>query len=145
MNNLILIATILFWVVVYVLEGLHDINVVRSSDFNKSKEMTNWHFYDSIMFAVIHLAIALFFYATTKDICLFFLQLAFSLAIRVSTHETMMNLVLHNDFWHRPTSKHNPFDIWLSAKSNTIIFIYRYGLLLFCLALYILAIMFNYF
>jgi len=127
--NSFLISSILFWVVVYILEGLHDVNVIRSSNFEKGEEISLWHFWDSIMFLVIHAWVGIYFYLYTSDLKLSIAQIILSFGIRVSVHESMLNLIIHKDIGYQPTeNQNNPFDNWLSKQNSLIVFIYRYGL-----------------
>lgn len=131
MISLILITTI-SWVVVYLFEGFHDIDVIKSSAPGYDKEKSGWHFKDGMMFTVLHFYSAYLIYLIKEDLTLTIILFILSIGIRVSVHETVINLILHKDLFHTPTSKHNWFDrMFIKLKVGKIyMFLYRYGLLL---------------
>ena len=125
------LITIIFWVMVYILEGLHDINVIRSSDSEKTKEIRLWHFWDSLMFLVIHLFFIIFIYIISNNLLFSLKMFILSLGLRISIHETMINLILHKNLFYRPNkNQNNWFDSKLSKCNNLIVFMYRYGIII---------------
>lgn len=128
-SSVMYFLVIIFWSLVYWREANHDIDVINSSAEGRDKEKAGWHTKDAQMFAIIHIFVSFLFLYYTKDVYFSAWTLFAGLGFRVAIHETIIDLKLHKDLWHRPTSKHNPFDVWLSNKPNWLILTYRYFVL----------------
>lgn len=98
-----LLFVVFFWIVVYVLEALHDINYKTINGVEK--------FYDSGMFAVLHVGFGLVIWFYTSFWFAFSLTVI-SLLVRWNFHDGLIMVFRGLNWFHLPTvdNKNDVFD-----------------------------------
>lgn len=115
METIILIFTITFWIVYYILQGMHDVNIVQevkllrnniSNESNKIlekdiiKKELGWKFWGSLEKALVKIVGAVIIYLFTSDIYFAFLCLILSVSLRWLVHDLTVAIGLGKGFSH---------------------------------------------
>ena len=123
MELIIFLSSILFWIIYYVFEGLHDTAFIKERDVIKEKVSDEefksidgsvqfyeklWHRYDSLEKSLVKIVFSILVLIITNNILFSFQLLCLALAIRIVMHDLVVALGLGKGINHIGPSE----DIW---------------------------------
>ena len=123
MELIIFLLSILFWIIYYVFEGLHDTAFIKERDVIKTKLNDDeyksidkhvklyekmWHRYDSFEKSLVKIVLSILVYIITNNFLFSFQLLCLALAIRMIMHDLVVALGLGKGINHIGPSE----DIW---------------------------------
>lgn len=157
----VFIITLLFWTLVYFLEGKHDASlIIIQVDLTKGwkdreaykKHSKIWHVYDSYVFAIFHLLFAggtfFYFYSVLtytliQMIVLTAALLLVALAVRMIIHDAVIYKYWKGIFNHIPSceGKYDWFDCFINKMNEKGInqYVFKFAVLAVTIVLYFLS------
>ena len=123
MELIIFLSSILFWIIYYVFEGLHDTAFIKERDTLKEKVKDEdydavdsrikfhekmWHRYDSLEKSLVKIIFSVLVFLITNNLLFSFQLLCLSVAIRMIMHDLVVALGLGKGLKHIGPSQ----DIW---------------------------------
>jgi len=121
-NSMLIFYTttqIVFWVVYYLFESLHDANIIKQTELNTSTDTFDlankynslWHMYDAMEKLVTHTYISVLTYVIYPDVVFCVLLYTLGLSIRLFEHDFLINYFrfnnLHKAFVYVGVRKNN--------------------------------------
>lgn len=123
MELIIFLSAIIFWIIYYLFEGLHDTAFIKERDVIKEKvsddnykEIENivwhyeklWHRFDSFEKSLVKIVFSILVYLITDNILFSFQLLCLALTIRIIMHDLVVAIGLGKGINHIGPSQ----DIW---------------------------------
>lgn len=123
MELIIFLSSILFWIIYYVFEGLHDTAFIKERDIIKEKVKEEnyksidsrvkyyeklWHRYDSFEKSLVKIVFSILVFVITANLLFSFQLLCLAVAIRMVMHDLVVALGLGKGINHIGPSH----DIW---------------------------------
>jgi len=142
---MIIFLFILFWFVIYFIEGFHDANFEKQLDTHppaanpilENYYRGRWHTFDSIQFALFHIVTSyLLTIAFNNNFTFFFISLFVSIGIRIFAHDLFYDIGVNRGIFTVPTCQGN-WDfwdcsmVWLNKKTNLPPIFFRFLFLVF--------------
>jgi len=144
------LASIVFWIVYYIFEGLHDSAFIKERDVIKEKLNDEkyksidarvkhyeklWHMYDNFEKSLVKIVFSIFVFIITSNLLFSFQLLCLAVAIRMIMHDLVVALALGKGIHHIGPSE----DIWWDSLLRKIKF---YGINQYVIKLFTLALIF---
>lgn len=150
MELIFFLASIVFWIVYYIFEGLHDSAFIKERDVIKEKLNDEkyksidarvkhyeklWHMYDNFEKSLVKIVFSIFVFIITSNLLFSFQLLCLAVAIRMIMHDLVVALALGKGIHHIGPSE----DIWWDSLLRKIKF---YGINQYVIKLFTLALIF---
>ena len=133
MELIIFFAAIIFWVLYYIFEGLHDTAFLKERDIIKDKldDETytsidskvkhfekRWHLFDNLEKSLVKVVLSILIYLITNNLLFSFQLLCLALVVRVIVHDLVVAVGLGKGINHIGPSEDVMWDTFLRKTRN---------------------------
>lgn len=133
MELIIFLSSILFWIVYYIFEGLHDSAFIKERDVIKEKVNDEkyktidaqvkyyerlWHKYDNFEKSLVKIVFSIFVFIITNNLLFSFQLLCLAVTIRMIMHDLVVALGLGKGINHIGPSEDIWWDSFLRRMNN---------------------------